>query len=54
MSHQATITHVYRGIESTSLVEESSLAMFYAKFTGMVQGITNSGSHIIKIDRVSV
>ena len=50
MNHQAIITHVYCGVESTSEVEDLDLTMFYAKFTGTIQGITNAGSHITKVD----
>ena len=50
MNQQAIITHVYCGVESTSEVEDLDLTMFYAKFTGTIQGITNAGSHITKVD----
>ena len=50
MNYQAIITHVYCGVESTSEVRDLDLTMFYAKFTGTVQGITNAGSHVTKVD----
>jgi hypothetical protein len=54
MNHQAIITHVYRGVESTSEIEDSELNMFYAKVTGAVKGITNAGSHITNVETVTV
>ena len=54
MNHQAIITSVYCGVESTSEVEDLDLATFYAKFTGTIQGITNAGSHITKVKTMTV
>jgi hypothetical protein len=54
MNHQATITHVYHGVESISEVEDLDINMFYAKVTGTVTGITNAGSHITKLETVTV
>jgi len=54
MNHQAIITHVYRGVESTSEVEDLDLTVFYAQVTGAVQGITRAGSHITNVETVTV
>ena len=54
MNHKAIITHVYDGVESTSEVEDFDHIIFYAKFTGTIQGITNAGSHITKVETMTV
>ena len=47
--HKATITSVWRGIESTSEVEDASPIHFYARVAGSVQGICASGAHVTAV-----
>ena len=47
--HKAIITSVWRGIESTSEVEDNSVIHFYARVAGSVQGICASGAHVTSL-----
>ena len=47
--HKAIITSVYRGIESTTEIEDDSIIHLYAKVAGAVEGITAFGSAITRL-----
>lgn len=49
MKHHGTVTSVWNGIESTSVVEDDDLVIFYAKMLGVVQGAAGAGSSVTNV-----
>lgn len=46
----ATITHVFAGIERTTVVEDEHRDTFYARVVGSIQGIAIGGDAITKLE----